>query len=211
MPRSPQQNQRIKDERRRQIMDAALSVFAEKGLAATMMSDIAAASDLSYGLIYHYFHDKEELFITLVERALQGTLRLTEDVLARPGSPWERLYDLCTEMVEGARTRPEYFRIMLQAQVSDAPSSAIHALMSQYGNTIWGNVTTLILQGQAAGQVIAGNPRELVGLLITIMQGLSLNQSVAFLEQADYPPVAMIMRLFKPEHSLPTKENSRAD
>ena len=106
MPRSPQENQRIKDARRRQILDAALKVFAEKGLAATMMSDIAAASDISYGLIYHYFHDKEELFITLVERALQGALRLTEDVRARPGQPWERLYLLCAEMVDGARVRP---------------------------------------------------------------------------------------------------------
>ena len=55
MPRSKQQNQQIKDERRRQIMDAAVKIFAEKGLSATMISDIAAACDLSYGLIYHYF------------------------------------------------------------------------------------------------------------------------------------------------------------
>src|SRR5580765_6118442 len=119
MPRSKQQNQQIKDERRRQIMDAAVKIFAEKGLSATMISDIAAASDLSYGLIYHYFHDKEELFIALVERAMQGTLHLTEEVIAQPGTPWERLYMLCSEMVDGALTRPEYFRIMLQAQLSE--------------------------------------------------------------------------------------------
>ncbi len=192
-------------------MDAALKVFAEKGLAATMMSDIAAASDLSYGLIYHYFHDKEELFITLVERAMQGTLLLTETVLSQPGSPWERLRTLCAEMVDGARTRPEYFRIMLQAQISGAPSSAVRALMDQYGEKIWGNVTTLILEGQAARQVASGDPRELVGMLIAIMQGLSLNQTVEFLEPDAYPQVETIMRFLRPEPPVATEEKSRAD
>jgi len=205
MPRSRQENQRIKDERRRQIMDAALKIFAEKGLAATMISDIAAASDLSYGLIYHYFHDKEELFIALVERAMQGTLHLTEEVMAQPGTPWERLYMLCSEMVDGALTRPEYFRIMLQAQLSESPSSAVRALMNQYGTRIWGNIATLIRQGQEAEQVISGDPQELVGLLIAVMQGLSLNQTTAFLEPNSFPHVETIMRFLRP-YQPPTTE-----
>jgi AcrR family transcriptional regulator len=60
MPRSSQQNQRIKDERREQIMQAGLTVFAHNGLAAAKISDVAAAADLSYGLVYHYFRDKIE-------------------------------------------------------------------------------------------------------------------------------------------------------
>lgn len=211
MPRSQQQNQRLRDERRRQIMDAALKIFAQKGLAATMISDIAAACDLSYGLIYHYFHDKEELYLALVERAMQGTVQLTEDVLAQPGSPWERLYMLCREMVEGARNTPEYFRIMLQAQLSGAPSSGVRALMTQYGERIWSNVATLIRQGQEAGEVIAGNPQELVGMLIAIMQGLSLNQTVEFLEADAFPRVETIMRFLRPTDSTPPEEPSHAD
>jgi AcrR family transcriptional regulator len=205
MPRSRQENQRIKEERRRQIMDAALKIFAEKGLDATMISDIAAAADLSYGLIYHYFHDKEELFIALVERAMQGTLRLTEEVMAQPGTPWERLYMLCREMVDGTLTRPEYYRIMLQAQLGDSPSSAVSALMRQYGAQIWQNIATLIRQGQEAEQVITGDPQELVGLLIAVMQGLSLNQTIAFLEPNSFPRVETIMRFLRP-HQPPTTE-----
>lgn len=211
MPRSKQQNQQIKEERRRQIMDAALKVFATKGLAATMISDIAAAADLSYGLIYHYFHDKEELFLALVERALQGTQYLTENVMAQLGTPWERLYMLIGEMVEGAHATPEYFRIMLQAQLTEAPTSAVHALMTQYGGRIWGNVETLIRQGQEAGQVIDGDPRELVGLLIAIIQGLSLNQTVEFLDPEAYPRVETIMRFLRPVDSTPREETPHAD
>jgi AcrR family transcriptional regulator len=211
VPRSPQENQRIKDERRRQIMDAALKVFADKGLAATMMSDIAAASDLSYGLIYHYFHDKEELFITLVERALQGALRLTEEIQARPGSPWERLEMLCAEMVEGAHATPEYFRIIVRAQMGESPSSAVHTLVNQYGERIWGNIVALIREGQAAGQVAAGDPNELSYLLNAIVQGLTLNLTTYPLIAEAFPSVETVMRFLRPDHIMPTTEDSHAD
>ncbi|HEU5348638.1 MAG TPA: TetR/AcrR family transcriptional regulator [Ktedonobacterales bacterium] len=206
MPRSKQQNQLIKDERRRQIMDAALKIFAQKGLAATMISDIAAACGLSYGLIYHYFHDKEELYITLIERALQGTLHLTEEMAARPGTPWERLRMLCGAMVEGARDTPEYFRIMLQAQLSETPSSVVHTLMNQYGERIWGSVTALIRDGQEAGEVAAGNPDELTYILSAAIQGLSLNLSLEFLGPGAFPDIETFMRFLRPNHATHAQE-----
>jgi AcrR family transcriptional regulator len=211
MPRSQQQNQRIKDERRRQILDAALKVFAAKGLAATMMSDIAAASDLSYGLIYHYFHDKEELFITLVERALQGALRLTEEIQARPGSPWERLHLLCAEMMEGARATPEYFRIIVRAQLGESPSSAVQAILHKYGEPFWNNIVVLIREGQAAGQVVEGDAPELANMLNAIIQGLSLNLSYDYAGFEAFPSVETVMRFLKPEHPASTEEKSRGD
>lgn len=211
MPRSPQENQRIKDERRRQIMDAALKVFAEKGLAAAMMSDIAGASDLSYGLIYHYFHDKEELFITLVERALQGALRLTEEIQARPGSPWERLRMLCAEMMEGARATPEYFRIIVRAQLGESPSSAVQAILHKYGEPFWNNIVALIREGQAAGQVVEGDARELANMLNAIIQGLSLNLSYDYAGLEAFPSVETVMRFLRPEPPMSTEEHSCAD
>lgn len=57
-----------KSERTRQrILDAALTLFAEKGFAATTMRDIAAAADVSLGLTYRYFARKEDLAVALYE------------------------------------------------------------------------------------------------------------------------------------------------
>src|SRR5262245_46072903 len=115
MPRNTEQNQRRKDERREQIVHAAVAIFARKGLALTRISDIAAAADLSYGLVYHYFHDKEEIYQLILDRAVQGGLRLAAEATGRPGSPWERLRYLCEQMLAGYRAQPDYFVIVLQA------------------------------------------------------------------------------------------------
>ncbi len=58
-------------DRRRQIMDAALRVFSTKGFQKTTNRDIAeAAGGISPGLIYHYFKDKQDLFLSVLrERA----------------------------------------------------------------------------------------------------------------------------------------------
>lgn len=49
-------------DRRRQILDAALDVFAEQGFEAATTKDIAARADVTHGLIYFYFKNKEDLF-----------------------------------------------------------------------------------------------------------------------------------------------------
>jgi AcrR family transcriptional regulator len=49
------------EERRLQILDTALDVFASKGFAAASIKDIAAAAGISQGLLYHYFNSKEAL------------------------------------------------------------------------------------------------------------------------------------------------------
>jgi AcrR family transcriptional regulator len=57
---------RLPEERPRQILDAAFAVFAERGLAAARLEDIARRAGLSKGTIYLYFPNKEELFREVV-------------------------------------------------------------------------------------------------------------------------------------------------
>ncbi len=53
---------------RDRILDAALTLFAEKGYEETTMRDIAAAADASLGLAYRYFDSKEHLVLALYQR-----------------------------------------------------------------------------------------------------------------------------------------------
>ena len=58
-------------DRRQQIIEAALKVFSTKGFHKATNKDIAqAAGGISPGLIYWYFKDKEDLFLSIIrERA----------------------------------------------------------------------------------------------------------------------------------------------
>jgi AcrR family transcriptional regulator len=54
-------------DRREDILNASLNLFAEKGFHGTSMRDIARAADITEGLIYHYFASKRDLFRAIIE------------------------------------------------------------------------------------------------------------------------------------------------
>lgn len=66
-----EQNEQENADRRQQILEAALKVFSKKGFHKATNKDIAqAAGGISPGLIYWYFKDKEDLFLSIIrERA----------------------------------------------------------------------------------------------------------------------------------------------
>ena len=59
--------QRRKEDRPQEITEAAFSVFAEKGYAATRVEEVAKRAGVSKGLMYLYFKTKEELFKAVVK------------------------------------------------------------------------------------------------------------------------------------------------
>lgn len=65
-PRSPEQFAQIREERKHQILDAALHVFGEDSYHGSSMAAVAKRAKISKGLIYNYFDSKEEILISLV-------------------------------------------------------------------------------------------------------------------------------------------------
>lgn len=63
MARTP----KVVEDRREQIIDAALRAFAQKGYARTTNKDIAREAGITPGLIYHYFESKEALFRAIID------------------------------------------------------------------------------------------------------------------------------------------------
>jgi AcrR family transcriptional regulator len=55
-------------ERRNQLIDSALTLFAEKGFERTTIKDLSEAARVAQGLIYHYFESKEELLFAAVDK-----------------------------------------------------------------------------------------------------------------------------------------------
>lgn len=61
MPRTKEQCEQIRDEKRALIKETALKLFAENGYDATSISEIAKKAKISKGLMYNYFSSKEDL------------------------------------------------------------------------------------------------------------------------------------------------------
>ncbi|WP_129673446.1 TetR/AcrR family transcriptional regulator [Candidatus Chloroploca sp. Khr17] len=83
----PPRDQDEFEQRRRQILDGALEVFAAKGFEKATNKDIATAAGInSPGLIYHYFADKADLFRHVVQHFVPmiSLLDHPDDLMQRP-------------------------------------------------------------------------------------------------------------------------------
>lgn len=73
---------RLPEERPQQIIEAALTIFGERGLASARLEDIAKRAGLSKGTIYLYFPNKEELFREVVRHTIVAQIERAERELA---------------------------------------------------------------------------------------------------------------------------------
>jgi len=74
--------------RRRELLDAAIAVFARKGFHAARVADITAEAGVAHGLLYHYFRSKDEVLETIIRETWQ-LLQADTERIASSGAPLE--------------------------------------------------------------------------------------------------------------------------
>jgi AcrR family transcriptional regulator len=123
-PRGEELNRSLRDRSRRNILAAALRLFAERGFADTSMADVARAAGVSKGLAYNYFGSKEEILEAIVERRLAEQLA-EDERLAGAASPAERLSGLIDGALARATAEPEAERLLMAVMLRGDAAPAI--------------------------------------------------------------------------------------
>ncbi|TDA66931.1 MAG: TetR/AcrR family transcriptional regulator [Clostridia bacterium] len=82
------------EERRKQILESAIHVFAQKGFHQALVEEIAAEAGIGKGTVYEYFPSKKELFREIVKYAAGIYLDAIATSLAAPTTVKEKLSEL---------------------------------------------------------------------------------------------------------------------
>lgn len=88
-PRSSEQLDELREQRRKEILEAALELFARQGFHNTSIEQIRKKAGVSKGLIYNYFTKKEDLVTAII----MGEMKSGENIMAELGrktDPQER-------------------------------------------------------------------------------------------------------------------------
>lgn len=104
---------------KRRIMDAALKEFSERGYGASSVNTICSAEGVSKGIVYHYFENKDELFLACVEECFDLlTKYLREKIKAEETASEEKLEEYFTVRSEFFSEYPIYRRIYCEAVIT---------------------------------------------------------------------------------------------
>ncbi len=80
-----------KDAKKKLIVQAAMQVFSQKGVAKAKMIDIAKAAGIGKGTIYEYFRSKEEIFNEAFNAMFSDMDTMLNDVLQDTEDPMQKL------------------------------------------------------------------------------------------------------------------------
>jgi AcrR family transcriptional regulator len=104
----------LRRDRREDILQASLHLFAEKGFHGTSMRDIARSADITEGLIYHYFENKRDLFRAIIDEHSFLPLLRTLPELAEHLDLRGLLIVLARGFFDVLRQNTELTRLLLQ-------------------------------------------------------------------------------------------------
>ena len=102
------------EERRRQILDAAVRAFAKKGYHACRVSDIAQEAGVAYGLVYHYFDSKDAVLESVFREMwgkMVGAINAIEQI---EESPRQQLRKSCAIVLRTWRDYPDVVRVLVR-------------------------------------------------------------------------------------------------
>ncbi len=123
------------EERREQVLDAALDVFAEHGLSGASTDEIARKAGISQPYLFRLFHTKKELFIASVERCFRET-RETFERAARGKSGDEALEAMGEAYGELIRSNPSRLRGQMQAYAACDDGEICAVVRRGYGELV---------------------------------------------------------------------------
>lgn len=163
---------RRKDDRPGELISAALDLFAERGFAATKLSDVAARAGVAKGTVYRYFDTKQDLFRAAVRDALSVNLQAFEKASAASDTP---LAELLTPLLVRVATQVGDSRLPAILRMVVADSRTLPDLAVIWRDEVVAKALGLlagrIAAAQKRGEVREGDPTlyafSLIGPLVT--------------------------------------------
>jgi TetR/AcrR family fatty acid metabolism transcriptional regulator len=129
-------------------------VFAEKGYRGCRIADVAKQAGVAYGLVYHYFRNKEELLESVF--AEQWTIFITalRAISEGPGGAPEQLAGVCRFAIDVFRTAPAAVRVLL-LEVARTPNAFRAGSTRQTFEDAVAIVAGIVRRGKDRGEIRA--------------------------------------------------------
>ncbi|UWZ83292.1 TetR/AcrR family transcriptional regulator [Occallatibacter riparius] len=143
-------------EARTKILEAALSEFAEQGLAGARTERIAAAAGVNKALLYYYFESKEKLYTAALELSAGRIRDASMAVFLRESTPGERLVRTALNHFDRVVSQREFQRLMQHEMVRlhKGESGGIDVIIKRVFTPLMTMYQALVREGIASGELI---------------------------------------------------------
>ena len=122
-------------DRKRTILRAAVEVFSRKGYHGCRIADVAREAGVAYGLVYHYFKNKDELLESVFHSGWKGFLFRVTAALEHEGSLESKIRAIVTTAFDAYRRDHRAVKVLI-LEVGRSPAGGAVNRGSAFGEVI---------------------------------------------------------------------------
>lgn len=153
--------------KKRYIIISAAGLFANKGYAGTSVREIVEAAGITKPTLYYYFKNKEDLYVKLMDEAMEIFYQVLDQSLTTSGSMRERLVGLFRDIFQLFCEHVDILRLvnsMIYGPREAAPTYDFHACNGHLNSVL----SEILRSGIAEGELSEDNWVE----VLVVLQGL---------------------------------------
>ena len=163
----------------RRLSRSALALFSQRDLNSVTIKDIAESAGLNTALIYYYFDNKEHLFESCIEDAIEGSLETYEKLKAQHVSdPVNLIEDWFVANLKTAGSLRKLLKIIIYSAGSEIRFRSIERLTRKFYRIETEILASSIEQGIAQGIFKKVDPHEMATFVSVHLDGLIIGSLV---------------------------------
>ncbi len=173
-------------ERKAQILRCATSVFARSSYRVAGMADVAREAGISEPTIYKYFPSKKQLFLEILAKVGELTLRSWQEAAEHELDAAALLRRIGARQFEATLKSPELLKVQFQA-LSEVDDAEIRQLLCDNFSSYVEFLGSIVERGQRAGRIAPSlSPAVLawnllaIGFTLNLTGLLGLSESLSF-------------------------------
>lgn len=169
-----------REQTRARLLDAAATVFIERGIAAATVDEIAEAAGFSRGAVYSNFTDKDDLVLALLRRMTDDAMAEIEELLERFPDPDDYVRATQERMLSRSRRDGPHdpvlsVELVLYALRNPAARPLLKERIDRAEATVWRVVER---NATALGLEAADNRRAIAAMIVAMDDGFALHAIV---------------------------------
>jgi len=164
---------------RQQIIDSAIELFMQQGVAKTSLNDIVRASGISKGGMYHHFDNRDALLVGVCDSFFSGYMEPLQDCLQQPESAEWRLRKLVALQVEGALEAMPLMQLFMDFYINAWQVEPLRDVFRQQYLALHQLLAGLIQQGMDDGCFLPDcQPQVIAAAIIALFDGVAMATGV---------------------------------
>ncbi|SET65002.1 transcriptional regulator, TetR family [Oceanobacillus limi] len=199
MPLSEEQRQNMK-KRRQKILNTAVYLFATEGYEGTTIKKIAEAADVSFGNVFTYFKDKEQLFYAAVVEPLEAISDQILDFNENAEDPLLELQEMVKKDIQLFAGEQNYLTLVVQVVGQYQRFPEPFDQLNQFHDHWREKVGRLIENGQHKGLLKKQASMPVATLYTSLLIGIRLNNTDTRYSDMWAQYITPAFQLFGPIH-----------